>query len=115
MALIATTRRYSFRAVHSLNSGEHKERFHGHEYFLEVSFQGCAPTPIDEWTQQNILSACSGHDLTSIVAPATGEVLVEWIQSQFDKSPLAAHILAIALQETRKNRFVSARSNARFV
>src|SRR6478735_6486595 len=110
MALSATTRRYSFRGVHSLDSGVHREKYHGHQYFVEVSFEKCLIADVDRVVAEKILNILDGHDLTKTVHPATGEVLVEWIQTQLDATPLRAKILGVAVQETRKNRFVSARS-----
>jgi len=113
MALMATTRRYSFRAVHSLQVGEHSEKIHGHQYHLEVSFYSCATADIDREVETRILNPLHGHDLTHLVAPATGEMLVNWIHDRLAESELNRHILGVTLQETRKNRFVSARSDVR--
>jgi 6-pyruvoyl-tetrahydropterin synthase len=110
MALMATTRRYSFRAVHSLDSGIHREKFHGHQYFVEISFERCLPADVDRVVEKKILRVLEGHDLARLISPATGEMTVEWIQRELDASPLGAKILGVALQETRKNRFVSART-----
>ncbi|MGZ3723609.1 MAG: 6-carboxytetrahydropterin synthase [Bdellovibrionales bacterium] len=115
MALSATTKRYSFRGVHSLTSGVHREKYHGHQYFLEVSFEKCLLADIDHVVKEKILTVLDGHDLTKKINPATGEVIVEWIQAQLDATPLRAKILGVALQETRKNRFVSARSVAQLI
>jgi 6-pyruvoyl-tetrahydropterin synthase len=115
MALIATTRRFSFRGVHSLLSGTHKEKVHGHEYFLEISFHSCPRRHIEREVQTRILSQLDGRDLTSSVTPATGEVLVEWIDRQLRESPVGPCVVGVALQETRKNRFVSALSDVRVV
>ncbi len=110
MALSATTKRYSFRGVHSLTSGFYLEKYHGHQYFVEVSFEKCLLADVDRVVTEKILNVLDGHDLTKNISPATGEVIVEWIHSQLDGTPLRAKILGVALQETRKNRFVSARS-----
>jgi 6-pyruvoyl-tetrahydropterin synthase len=110
MALSAITRRYSFRAVHSLSSGAHPEKSHGHEYIFEVSFEKALVADIDRTVEDKIVRVLHGSDLTRTIFPATGEMIVEWIQTQLDTTPLRAKILGVALQETRKNRFVSARS-----
>lgn len=115
MALSAVTKRYSFRAVHSLSSGVHQEKCHGHQYFVEVSFEKCLVADVDGVVQEKILNALDGHDLTGHMNPATGEVIVEWIQAQLDATPLRSKILGVALQETRKNRFVSARTVAQLI
>jgi 6-pyruvoyl-tetrahydropterin synthase len=115
MALSAVTKRYSFRAVHSLTEGEHREKFHGHQYFLEVSFQRASLSEVDSTVQEKILEVLDGHDLTSRIAPATGEVIVEWIHRELENSPLRGKLLGVTLQETRKNRFVSAKSIAHLI
>lgn len=115
MALIATTRRFSFRGVHSLNTGTHREKLHGHQYFLEVSFHGCAAKDMEAEVEARILRPLDAHDITRLVAPATGEVLVEWIDEQLRASGLGPNLVGVALQETKKNRFVSSRSDVRLV
>jgi 6-pyruvoyl-tetrahydropterin synthase len=115
MALVATSRRFVFRGVHSLTSGVHREKCHGHSYALEVSFHKCSVSDVDREVKTLITDVLDGHDLTSIVEPATGEVIVEWIHQRLEESPLRGKILGVALQETRKNRFVSARTDARLI
>lgn len=115
MALIATTRRYSFRGVHSLNTGVHREKTHGHQYFLEVSFHKCDVEDVNREVMKQVLEKLDMRDLTHVLEPATGEVLVEWIHDQLDVALPGGKILGVALQETRKNRFVSGRSNARLI
>ena len=112
---MATTRRFSFRAVHSLQVGLHREKMHGHEYFLEVSFHSCEREAIERVVRERVLSRLHGHDLTKIIQPATGEVLVEWIHDQLAESDFAARMIGVVIQETRKNRFVSGRSDVRMV
>src|SRR5665213_365442 len=111
MALSAVTKRYSFRGVHSLTEGVHREKFHGHQYFVEVSFNKASLQEVDEAVQGKILNILNGHDLSRTVNPATGEVLVEWIHAQLEEA-LRGKLLGVALQETRNNRFVSAKSVA---
>lgn len=101
--------------MHALNTGVHRERRHGHEYGLEVSFQGCTIAAMDAEVETAILSEVHGRELKSPLDPATGEVLVEWIHSRLQRGPLGDFVRAVAIQETRKNRFVSSKSEARFV
>jgi len=115
MAVSTTTRRYSFKSVHALHVGLHRERKHGHEYDLEVTFAGADTRAVDEQVEALILARVHGHELTGELEPATGEVLVDWIHAELLRSPLSVCVLAVALQETRKNRFVSSKSEARFV
>ena len=119
MGELTWTRRYSFQSVHSLNSGVLRERVHGHQYLLEVTFAGDAEqgSPVneaDEIVQREILSPLHGREL-SFLEPATGEHIVDWIHEQLLKTPLSPRLKAVALQETRKNRFISARSELRYV
>ncbi len=111
MALVAATRLYRFRAVHSLNTGTHREQLHGHEYALEISTSRSDWKGLDEMLNSWVHSQLEGRDLSILVEHATGEVLVEWIHERLAASPIGPDLLGVALQETRKNRFVSARSN----
>ena len=115
MALMATTRRFSFRGTHSINDGVYRERRHGHQFFLEISFHGCSLIEVEHEITARILKPLDGHDLNQVVEPATGEMVVEWIQSQIDGSNLRGKILGVILQETAKNRFVSAHTDVRLV
>ena len=115
MALVASTRRFSFRGVHSLNNGVHREKCHGHHYFLEVSFHKCTLAQIETEVREKVTSVLDARELNQVIEPATGEVIVEWIHQRLNSGALAGKILGVALQETRKNRFVSARSDARLI
>ncbi len=108
------TRRYSFRSVHSLDSTVLRERTHGHQYFLEVTCAGRAVDEIDGVIQTEILDQLHGRELAAL-NPSTGEHLVDWIHERLGKTILAPRLKAVALQETRKNRFVSALSEVRYV
>ncbi len=100
------TRRYAFQAVHKLDSIG--ERMHGHEYFLEVTFTGS----VDEADRAvaPVLKRLHGREL-SFIEPATGERIVDWIHEQIALPSLKA----VALQETRKNRFISTKSGLKYV
>jgi 6-pyruvoyl-tetrahydropterin synthase len=118
--LIVCTRRYGFQAVHRLVVGLHKERLHGHHYDLEVSLASGGDQiltgALEDLVESLVIDRLHGRDLTKIVNPATGENLVNWIDEKLRQEPrLACRLRAVALQETRKNRFVSAKSEARFV
>ena len=115
MALIATTRRFSFRSVHSLNNGVHREKIHGHQYFLEVSSYACLHEEVAAVVESKILPQLDGHDLTPLLPSATGEIIVEWIHARLLEEGLGTKVLGVALQETRKNRFVSSRSNVHLI
>lgn len=110
------TRRYHFQSVHSLNTGVHREIEHGHSFAVEVSFYGVAASAVDAVMEGEVLAHVHARNLNSVLEPATGEVLVDWIHERLLASnKVSAHILAVCLQETRKNRFVSARSGVEFV
>lgn len=112
MAELIWTRRYSFQSVHTLQSA--KENRHGHQYFLEVSFSGGSIDDADAIVDQSVISRLDGRELLEF-AHASGECLVDGIHELLLKTPLAPRLHAVALQETRKNRFVSKYSEARFV
>lgn len=116
MAVVTLTRRYAFQAVHSLiEAGPYSERRHGHSYHLEVSFQDCSVAVADDEVKTRVLDELHGRDLAARITPATGETLVEWIHAALKKGALKPHLKAVALQETRKNRFVSGESEHAFV
>lgn len=112
MGELTWTRRYSFQSVHSLDVGVMRERKHGHRYHLEITFGSRDINRIDKIVESAVLQRLHGREVLEI-HPSTGENIVEWI----DKTLRAegADILAVALQETRKNRFVSSLSEARYV
>lgn len=100
------TRRYAFQSVHKLDF----ERTHGHQYFLEVTFTGAVDSADAEVAR--VLDRLHGKDL-GFLEPASGEHIVDWIHGEL--KPLGPRLKAVALQETRKNRFVSALSEAKYV
>jgi len=114
MGELIWTRRYSFQSVHSLNTGPLRERAHGHQYFLEVSFAGRAINEVDEVVAGQILAHLHARELKNFSA-STGENIVDWIHQQLLQTAIAPRLKAVALQETRKNRFISAFSEARYV
>lgn len=114
MAELTWTRRYSFQSVHSLNSGALKERLHGHHYHLEITFTGRDINEVDEWIENQLLAKVHGVELKEL-QPSTGENIVNWIHDELLKTFLAPRLKAVALQETRKNRFISTLSESRYV
>lgn len=107
------TRRYPFQSVHALHAGAVVERAHGHQYFLEVSFDGRDIDGADQ-VVETLISRLHATEIKEI-SPSTGEMIVEWIDTQLRGGPLAPRLRAVALQETRKNRFVSHRTEAKYV
>ena len=107
------TRRYAFQSVHSLSSGARQERLHGHAYFVELSFTGREIDGADA-AMAPVLRELHGRELR-FLRHSTGECLVDWIHERLLSTPFAPRLRAVALQETRKNRFVSARSERRYV
>lgn len=113
MARLIFNRRYVFQSVHSLK--HHLERRHGHHYALEVSFRAEAGwDTADRSVQKVILDRLHAREI-EVVSHATGENIVNWIHDQLANSPLGPHLVAVALQETRKNRFVSGCSDRNYV
>jgi 6-pyruvoyl-tetrahydropterin synthase len=113
MAVVTKTRSFVFRCVHALNSGPRREVRHGHEYKLEVTWvMGAVAGSVADSVTESVLNRLDRHDLTGLIEPATGEVIVEWIHAQLSNVP---GVVAVAIQETRKNRFISSRSDLRYV
>jgi hypothetical protein len=54
-----------------------------------------------------ILPRLDGQDIGQVISPATGECIVEWIHNEFKELGVSSEVLGLALQETRKNRFLS--------
>lgn len=113
MGELIWTRRYPFQSVHALHAGAVVERAHGHQYFLEVSFEGRDIDGADSIIEK-LVSHLHATEITE-VNPSTGEMIVEWIDAQLRSGPLSPRLRAVALQETRKNRFVSSRTEAKYV
>jgi len=114
MGRVTWTRRYQFQSVHSLNVCDLQERLHGHDFQLEVCCSSDQIHRLDELIKKEILPQIHGRNLNQLLSPATGELLVEWIDAKLRRSKLSPFLVGIALQETRKNRFVSAKSEAQF-
>ncbi len=112
MAELIWTRRYAFQSVHALKQA--REKRHGHEYFLEVSFRGREIDDVDQVIRSVVLDKMHARELKQF-AHASGEFLVDGIHEMLMETPLKNRVCAVALQETRKNRFVSRYSEARFV
>jgi 6-pyruvoyl-tetrahydropterin synthase len=112
MAVTHRTLCYRFRSVHQLDSGPQREQRHGHEYRLEVTSELTSTETLDRGVKSLILPALDKKDLTGVISPATGEVIVEWIESKLRELP---GLVAVAVQETRKNRFISSGSDRRYV
>ena len=93
MALSAITRRYSFRGVHSLDSGVHREKYHGHQYYVEVSFEKCLVCEVDKIVTEKILSVLDGRPRVAQVI-AIGGGLIHAGALLFDPMHEAAKQLA---------------------
>lgn len=106
------TRRYVFQSLHHLPSlGEGK---HGHHMHLELSFSKVRAEVVDQIYATELAPELHGREI-SVVSPATGENIVEWIHERLLETSLGPHLHAVAIQETDKNRYISTRSEARFV
>lgn len=92
-------------------------KVHGHNYRLEVTIKG-TPDPIsglvfsrdhlDQIVSQKILSVFDRQYLNTHLEHTSGESLVsEWYKI-LKTTELGSQLVSIQLQETAKNRFISA-------
>ena len=107
------TKCYRFRAIHhlSLTGGlEAQHLFHGHNYDLEITLQGntwsLRAHEIDALVESLIIKRFDTSNLNDQIPQPTGEILCELIFDLLAQSFLGPHLQQVALQETRKNRFV---------
>ncbi|HMN69878.1 MAG TPA: 6-carboxytetrahydropterin synthase [Bdellovibrionales bacterium] len=100
------TRRYPFQSVHSLTVGPQRELRHGHQYYLEVSFEGRDIDAVDQVVSREILDGIDRQELDLSPSP-TCEVLVNFIAERLRASTIGKRVRGVALQETAKNRFVA--------
>ena len=112
MAELIWTRRYSFQSVHRLRAVG--ERRHGHQYHLELSFRGRDIDAIDAEVNRLVLLPFHGREISDLGEP-TGENIVNAIHARLLNSSVGPRICGVCLQETRKNRFVSALTESRYV
>ncbi len=112
MAVTTFTRRYVFQSVHRLPAVH--EAKHGHHFYLELTYRDVDPELADRSYREFVEPELHGREIR-VVTPPTGEKIVEWIHERLLSSPLGPHLLAVALQETEKNRYLSSRSEVRFV
>jgi 6-pyruvoyl-tetrahydropterin synthase len=106
------TRRYRIRGVHVLLDQKYHEPKHGHEYELHVTVASAAErSNLDAIVQNQILDNWDKQDfMTKGIWQTSGEMLVEEFDRILRASDLGPQLKAVVLKETRKNRFVSARS-----
>lgn len=110
-ARVTHTRRYVFQSVHRLNALN--EGKHGHHFYLELSFKTGNIELADQCFKDYVATKLHAKEIP--IAPASGENIAEWIHNELLRSPLGPDLVAVALQETDKNRYLSSRSEARFV
>lgn len=120
--MTTVTRRYRFQAVHSLYIGIYRELKHGHDFYLEITVDLLNSSlrdlvaDLDGFVNDSVLPDVHGRELNRFLEPATGENLTEWIHNRLLTCEKLRHqIKAVAIQETRKNRFISSQSEVRFV
>ena len=94
MAELVWTRRYSFQSVHSLKVV--KEKRHGHQYFLEVSFKGGAIDAADEIVKAEVIENMTGREITGF-QHASGEYLVDGLQEILKKEEPGPRCCGVAL------------------
>lgn len=115
MGMMTLTRRYFFQSVHALTEGARIESTHGHGYHLEITGENVSPDEIDAVYEELIQPRLHGKRLVGELEPSTGEHIVDWIHDQLLKSAVADRVRGVALQETAKNRFVSSKTETKFV
>lgn len=106
------TRRFRLRGVHFLYDHKHNEPKHGHEYELHVSVKtDILKSVLEEVVRAEILEKWDKKDfMTKGISQASGELLVEEFDKALRTSELKNSLVAVVLKETRKNRFVSSKS-----
>jgi hypothetical protein len=106
------TKSFRLRGVHFLYDPNHNEPKHGHEYFLEVSVRAeVGRDRLQAVVEKEIVNVWDKQDWTKMdLQQASGELLVEEFDRRLRDSQIAKDLIAVALKETKKNRFVSARS-----
>jgi hypothetical protein len=106
------TQRFVLQGVHVLFDPVHIEPKHGHEYTLQVSVEAKVGVELLLQTvQELIVKPWDKKDWSKMgLLQATGELLVEKFDEILRHSGIGALLVAVVLKETRKNRFVSAKS-----
>ncbi len=106
------TQTFRLRGVHFLYDPNHAEPKHGHEYFLEVSVKAeTGRDVLQEIVDREVIKKWDKKNWCEMkVQQATGERLVEEFDRILRKTELKKNLVAVALKETKKNRFVSALS-----
>lgn len=114
------TRRYHVRAAHQLGpEAHHCHELHGHNYAIEVCVEGAIHSisgmvisrdSIDEIWYRRVHAHLHAHNLNQVVEKTAGESLAAtifmWLQEELGNS-----LLSVAIQETKKNRFIACRFN----
>ncbi len=125
------TRRYSLSALHQLGRPEltaqdntqhflHCEKLHGHEYSVEVTYSGpidplsglCIKREtLDELVEERILSVFHGKNLSELLPYTSGEFLAREFLKRLRQDSRGKNIQLLAIQETKKNRFIAEAKN----
>jgi hypothetical protein len=107
------TRRFRLRGVHFLYDEKYNEPKHGHEYELLVSVKaGVDSHFVEAIVAREILAKWDKKDFMKLgLAQASGELLVEEFDRSLRASELNNLLVGVTLKETRKNRFISAKSD----
>lgn len=110
---LTTTKRFTFQSTHRLE--DLGEQMHGHHFYVEVTLKDGEIEALDEVVHATILPELHGRNLSNLFAKPTGENLVQWIHETLLKSPLRSKVVAVTLEETKKNRFTSSMTPSRYV
>ncbi len=120
------TQTFQFSALHTLHQPQlsaeenlknfaYCEQIHGHDYKLEVTWVASIDKNsgliIDrdearKIVQDRLIKKVDKMDLNKVFPVTTGEVLIQEMFKILKNTPLGPKLKALALQETRKNRFV---------
>lgn len=103
------THRFTVRLQHSLPAEPYPEIRHGHSCDIEVSLDRPFSANDVDVIWEKVVQPLDGNVLNKILHQATGERLVDWIFGELEASGLGTTLQAVAIQETPKNRFISAR------
>lgn len=103
MSRFVYTKAYFARPLHHLKNLE--EGLHGHYCHVEISLARPFKSPIDEQIARMVIEPLDGKILNGLLKHPTGEEIISWVYQQLKELEWANQVVAVALQETRKNRF----------
>jgi len=112
---IELTMSFPLRAMHRLKTNAEDEPLHGHNYKIEIALGGELDTEaewlysrdlVDKIVRELVLDRFDKTYLNDILDKTSGEYLAKTFFEILKKSDMGPRLRRLALQETRKNRFV---------